>query len=62
MKLKLDSPYHKVDEMVVAGNYQVYKILSTPRYVMYAPHWNLLYFITQLEIFKEGFEYDVERV
>jgi len=61
MTLKSDSHEHKIGELVVVGPYQVYRICSTPRLVNYAPHWKLLYWITLLDFFKEGFLYEVER-
>lgn len=61
MTIKLDSHEHKINDLVVVGPYQVYRILSTPRLTMYAPHWKLLYWITLLDCFKEGFLYEVER-
>lgn len=62
MKLKLDNPYHKIGEHVWVGEHQVYEIKSSPKYVMYAPHWKLLYWLPLCDWFREGWEYDVERV
>ena len=62
LKLKLDKPIYKVCEQVQLGDNQVYQIVSTPKLVMYAYHWELLYFITGFEFFKEGFEYEVEKI
>lgn len=62
MKLKLPTPDYSVGDMVCLSAYQVYKINSFPVKVMDAPHWKLLYYVTGLDWFREGWEYNVERV
>jgi hypothetical protein len=62
LKLKLDKATYQVGEQVQIGDNQVYEIVSVPKLVMYAYHWEVLYFITGLEFFKEGFEYEVEKI
>lgn len=61
MTIKLQDYNHKVGELIVLGPYNVVRILSTPKLVCYAPHWKLLYLITGLEVFKEGFLYEIEK-